>query len=129
MARGVGYVSGWPAVYWVAGLGAALLIGAGICYLRSRSFTDGTPEAPGYRSEGRAGAGVAETLRGLAVILALLFAISQLLYVWMYVELAQWLAGSAFPPRIVFDLFFWVLLICGTFLGACIYCAIKPPEI
>jgi hypothetical protein len=108
-------------VYWVSGLGAALLLGAAILYVRSRSFPSRPAVTEGYRAEGDAGDARGDNLRALAILLLLLFAISQLLYVWMYVELAQWLAGSRDPPRIVFDLFFWVLLIFGTFLGGALY--------
>lgn len=103
-----------------------MLLGAGLLYQRARSFADRKPVAAGYRTADRGGSSEGATLRGLSILLLLLFAISQLLYVWFYVELARWLAGSHEPPRIVFDLYAWVLLVCGTCLGASLYTA--PPR-
>lgn len=117
-------MSGWPAVAWVSGLGAALLVGAGIVYLRARGIRDRAASLPSYRSEGHKGSN-AGGLRDLAFVLLFLFAISQLLYLGLYIELVGWLLGGRDSPRIFSELFFWVLLIFGTFLGGAMYSAAK----
>lgn len=127
MARGVGEIQGWPAVAWVAGCGAVLLLLAGVLYWRARSHRDKPATLPTYRSAGAAGSTRAANLIGLAIILVLLCAVTQLLYVGLYIELAQWLLGAREPPRISGDLFFWVLIIDVTCAGGAAYSGLRNP--
>lgn len=113
MARGLGIVEGWPAVAWVAGMGAAQLLTAGVLWLRSRSFRGTRAVPPVYRTapdERRRG----KNARGLAIVMISLCALSQLLYVGLHVELVQWLLGGRGRPHIEGDLFFWVFLVNGS---------------
>jgi hypothetical protein len=125
VARGIDVVEGWPAVAWVAGMGAGLLLTAGVLWLRSRSFRDEPAVLPGYRSAGADGSRRGADMRALAVLMVSLCVLSQLLYVGLYVELVQWLLGAREQPRIVIALFFWVLLVNGTCAGASLYTAWK----
>jgi hypothetical protein len=121
VARGIGDIEGWPAVAWVAGMGAGLLLTAGILWLRSRSFRDEPAELPSYRTAGAAGSHRASEVRALAIVLVVICMLSQLLYVALYIELAQWLLGARERPRITGDLFFWVFLVDVTCAGASLF--------
>ena len=121
MTRGIGDVEGWPAVAWVAGMGATLLLTAGILWLRARSFRDHAPTLPTYRTVEAPGSNMGSEARSLAIILVVICGVSQLLYVALYIELAQWLLGARERPRLSGDLFFWVLLVNGTCAGASLY--------
>ncbi len=125
MARGIGDVTGWPAVAWVAGMGAATLLSAGVLWLRARSIRDQPAELPTYRTAGSPGSRRASELRGLAVVLVGLCVISQLLYVGLWLELVQWLLGDRDVPRITGDLFFWGLLVNGTSVGGALYTGLR----
>jgi len=125
MSRGIDVVEGWPAVAWVAGMGAGLLLTAGVLWLRSRSFHDTPAVLPSYRTEGTKGSSEGAEMRSGAFLLVLLSALSQLLYVGLYIELAQWMLGAREPPSIVIGLFFWVILVTGTCAGASLYTAWK----
>ncbi len=81
-----------------------------------------------YRTEARSGSGRRETLRGLAILLVVLCAITQLLYVNLYIELARWLSGARQPPRVFIPVFFWVALVDTTCAGASLYTGLKAPD-
>ncbi len=121
MSRGVDQIEGWPAVAWVAGMGVAVIGTAGLLWLRSRSFPDRPPEAATYRSPGGPGSRTGSDLRGLALVLTALCALSQLLYCGLYVVLGEWLLRGTTRPRITIGLFFWVFLVNGTCVGASLY--------
>jgi hypothetical protein len=120
MARGVGDVEGWKAVAWVAGNGAVLLLSAGALWLRARSFRNVPGRTATYREAGSPGATYtlrAAEVRGLAIVLLVVAALGQLLYVGLYYELASWLLGGLLAPKMSGDLFFWVLLVSVTCAG------------
>lgn len=125
VARGIGDVQGWSAVEWVAGMGAGLIVAAGILWWRSRSFRDQPRVRATYRTVGSPGSHVRSNLRALAGLLIAIFALTQLLYVGLYIELVQWLLGGREPPRISGDLFFWVLLVSGTCAGGAVYSGLE----
>ena len=58
----------------------------------------------------------------------MLCAITQLLYVNLYIELARWLMGAREPPRVFIQLFFWVALVDVTCAGASLYTGLKGSE-
>jgi hypothetical protein len=128
MARGIGEIDGWPAVEWVAGLGLAMVLAAGIVYLRSRSFRDTPPEAATYRSAGSPGSNRGAETRTTAIAILAIGVLSQLLYVGLYFELVCWLFGARERPRMTGDLFFWVFVIDATFAGAAIYTSFKRSD-
>lgn len=101
MTRGVGDVEGWPAV---------------------------APILATYRTAGAPGSMKRANTRHLAIFLVSLCALSQLLYVALYIELAQWLLGARERPRLSGDLFFLVLLVVGTFAGASLYTGWKKSD-
>lgn len=123
VSRGIDVVEGWAAVAWVAGVGAGLLLTAGVLWLRARSLRDEPAVLPGYRSAGAVGSYGRANVRALAVLMVALSIVSQLLYVGLYVELVRWSLGAREPPSIVIGLFFWVLLVTGTSAGASLYSA------
>jgi hypothetical protein len=125
--RGSDYVEGWPAIAWVAGTGAGLLLTAGLLWLSSYAFPATTPVLASYRTEAR-GPGRREDLRGLAVLLVALCVITQLLYVGLYIELVQWRLGARQPPRVFSQIFFWVFLVDATCAGASLYTGLKRPD-
>ena len=110
---------------WVAGLGGALVLFAGILWIRSRCFRDAPEQHATYREAGTPRSNDAAEVRALAVILLVVCFFSQLLYVGMYVELVLWLLGAREKPRIEGDLYAWVLLIAVTCAGASLYTAWK----
>jgi len=121
MARGIGDIEGWPSVALVAGMGAGLILSAGVLWLRARWLRDQSAVLPSYRTVGTPASYEASNARALAWLLIGLCVVSELLYVGVYIELGQWLLGAKEPPRIVGDIFFWVLLINGTCAGASLY--------
>lgn len=128
MAHGTDFVEGWPAVAWVAGTGVGLLLTAGVLWLRSRSLRGRRAALASYRTEETIASQDAQSARALAVLMVTLCVASQLLYVGLYVELVRWLLGAHEPPRIVFGLFFWVLLVCATSAGGALYTGWKGPH-
>jgi hypothetical protein len=125
MARGIGDVEGWPAVEWVAGMGAVVLLTAGFLWYRARSFHDRPAVPPTYRVAGAPGSSDGGELRAISLLVVAIGMASQLLYLGVYLELAQWLLGARERPRLSGDLFFWVLLVNGTCAGASLYTAIR----
>jgi hypothetical protein len=122
-------IIGWPAVAWVAGLGGSVLLAASVAALRARAFQDRPREQATYRTAGNAGSNTSSELRGLAILMLVLFAVTQLLYVWVYVELAQWqLFWSGQPPRVSPHLFFWVCLVTITCVGATLHAAVTARD-
>ena len=121
MARGIGVIEGWPAIAWVGGMGAGLLLSAGVLWLRARSFRDERAAPPTYRSAGASGSSRGAEMRALAVLMVSLCVLSQLLYAGLHVELVQWLLGARERPHIEGELFFWVLLVNGTCAGGALY--------
>ena len=128
MARGIDYAEGWAAVAWVAGMGATTILAAGLLWLRARGLRDEPKLLPSYRSAGAPGSTRASQTRALAVLLLVIGAFAQLLYVGLYIELAQWLLGASTRPRITIALFFWVLLVNTTCVGASLYTGWKKEE-
>ena len=102
-------------------MGAGLILAAGILWWRSRSFRDRPREPATYRTVGSPGSHVRSNLRALAGLLVAIFALTQLPYVGVYIELVQWLLGGRAAPRISGDLFFWVLLVSGMCAGGAVY--------
>jgi len=128
VSRGPDYVEGWPAIAWVGGTGAGLLLCAGVLWAVSYAFPAETAELASYRTEARSGSGRRETLRGLAILLVALCVLTQLLYVGLYIELVQWRLGARQPPRVFVQLFFWVFLVDATCAGASLYTGLKRPD-
>jgi hypothetical protein len=123
VSRGIDYVEGWSAVAWVAGTGGGTLLAAFGFWLLARTRRDRRATVASYRAEASAASRGADNARGLAVVLLVIALVSQLLYVGLYVELVRWRLGAPEPPRIVFGLFFWVLLVCATSVGGALAAA------
>jgi hypothetical protein len=114
VARGPGDIHGWYAVGWVGGLGAALLLGAAIVFVRARWLPAVEAKHASYRSEGVSEDDRASTLRGAGVFCIVLSVLVQLLYAGMYIELVRWLRGTGDPPHVDATGFFWVFIIIGS---------------
>ena len=127
MARGIGDVEGWRAVAWVAGMGFSVMLVAGVLWYRARSLRDEPRQVATYRTVGREGSRRASDLRGLVTVLVGVGALSQLLYLGLYVELVQWLFDAPESPRISGDLFFWVVLVNETCAAAALYAGWRDP--
>ena len=122
-------IEGWPAVAWVAGLGGTVLLAAGVAALRARAFRDRKRQQATYRTATDPGSNTSSSLRAVAVLMLVLFAVTQLLYVWVYVELLQWQLGSSRQiPRVSPHLFFWVALITMTCVGATLHAVATAKE-
>lgn len=117
----MGTVEGWPAVAWVAGLGAGVILAASILWVRARALRESPAKPPTYRTVGTGGGNRASQVRGLALVLVAIGLLSQLLYVGLYVELARWLLGARERPHMEGDLFFWVFLVDITCAGASLF--------
>ncbi|MBX3188627.1 MAG: hypothetical protein KF819_16540 [Labilithrix sp.] len=117
MSRGVGEIEGWSAVAWVAGMGAGVLVAAGILWMLARGASDRPPEAPTYRTAGSPGSRRRSHLRGLAIVVLVVGLLSQLSYAGLYVELVRAAFGAPVRPSISGDLFFWVFLVDATVAG------------
>ncbi|NOU26753.1 MAG: hypothetical protein HOO96_02510 [Polyangiaceae bacterium] len=124
----MGEVDGWPAVEWVAGMGLAMVLSAGILYLRSRSFRDTPSEPATYRSAGSPGSDTGAEMRATAIAIIAIGALSQLLYVGLYFELACWVLGAREPPRLTGALFVWVFIVDATCAGAALYTSFKRSD-
>ena len=112
-------IEGWPAVAWVAGLGGTVLLAAGVAALRARAFRDRKRQQATYRTATDPGSNTSSSL----------LAVTQLLYVWVYVELLQWQLGSSRQiPRVSPHLFFWVALITMTCVGATLHAVATAKE-
>jgi hypothetical protein len=117
VAREVGDLEGWVAVGAVAGLGLVMLLGAAALAWRARSPRDRPAVVASYRTAARPGSADASYTRGLAWLLLGLCALTQLVYLGLYVEVVAWLAQAGPPPRIDATVYFWVLLVDGSCTG------------
>lgn len=118
MARGAGIVEGWPAIGWVAGTGFVLLSTAGVflgrvLFARRRARLETYRATPSVESD--------DAFR--CAMLAIAWALHQLLYVGTYVELVRWRRGGR-PPTLQFDLYVWVLLVTASMIVGAVASAI-----
>jgi hypothetical protein len=125
MSHGPDYIEGWPAVAWVAGIGAASLLGSAILRLAARGHPARVDASETYRAEQTRGDSIGDHRRALALLLFVQAILSQLLYVWMYVELAYWSRGDRQPPRVFVHNLFWVALVCGTVVLGALFTGLK----
>jgi hypothetical protein len=122
MARGSDYIEGWPAIGWVAGTGAVMLLGAAILWWASRGAGRGTAHAT-YRTT--ASSDPRDERRGLAIVLLAVCGVTQLLYIKLYIDLVRWLLGARERPQVFVHILFWVVLANITCAGGALYTGLR----
>lgn len=113
------------AVGAASGLGLVMLLGAAALAWRVRSLRDVPPVAASYRLAASPGSRDASSTRELAWLLLVLCALTQLVYLGLYLELAAWLASEGPPPRIDATIYFWVLLVDGSCTGGAVVSGLR----
>lgn len=113
------------AVGAASGLGLVMLLGAAALAWRARSLRDVPPVAASYRLAASPGSRDASSTRELAWLLLVLCALTQLVYLGLYLELAAWLASEGPPPRIDATIYFWVLLVDGSCTGGAVVSGLR----
>jgi hypothetical protein len=123
-----GNVVGWPAVLWVAGMGAGLLLSAAVLWIRAATLRDRPAVRATYRTTGTPGSDRASEARACAILLVVLFVLSQLLYIGVHIELLEWLLTGRDRPLLSPHLFFWVFLVNATCAGGALYTGLRPSD-